>query len=247
MRSIDVHLRQIAMGRPFQRVALAAGRVRCPEGSKRADGPWITGQVDCRGFAALTIALSLACIGQAAAQDTPEGDGPRAAEVQPGRGLGAPTAPSFEVTTFSSSLQRPVAPHSRLGAPLGQELVGVSFSRWVTRGRVGLGMGLGSLGHVPSSADGAATMVGAVPLVTVGMRYRLSSQHLLYADASGARGLGDDSASRFFSTRAGLEWKPSRSTLAFEHGAIGLRLDSGYRLSLKPRRGGLALYLRGAF
>jgi hypothetical protein len=35
--------------------------------------------------------------------------------------------------------------------------------------------------------------------------------------------------------------------LGFDHGAIGMQLDSGYRLSLKPRHGGLGLYLRGQF
>lgn len=42
-------------------------------------------------------------------------------------------------------------------------------------------------------------------------------------------------------------WKPARQALGFERGALGMQLDSGARLSIKSRRGGLALTLRQAF
>ena len=45
----------------------------------------------------------------------------------------------------------------------------------------------------------------------------------------------------------GLEWQPTRSTLGFEPGALGLQLNTGYRLSLKARHGAPVLYLRTTF
>ena len=48
-------------------------------------------------------------------------------------------------------------------------------------------------------------------------------------------------------TQLGLEWQPTRSTLGFEPGALGLQLNTGYRLSLKTRHGAPVLYLRTTF
>jgi hypothetical protein len=48
-------------------------------------------------------------------------------------------------------------------------------------------------------------------------------------------------------TQLGLEWQPTRSTLGFEPGALGLQLNTGYRLSLKARHGAPVLYLRTTF
>lgn len=100
--------------------------------------------------------------------------------------------------------------------------------------------------HSPSRA-------GAVPTMTLGVRYHLSEQHVLFANTSGvrgalgSRGLGADLAAADVTTKLGLEWKPARSALGLERGAIGVQLDSGYRLSLRTRRGGAGLYLRGNF
>ncbi len=48
-------------------------------------------------------------------------------------------------------------------------------------------------------------------------------------------------------TRVGLEWMPAKSNFGLAQGALGLQLESGYRLSLKLRRGGPTVYLRGQF
>jgi hypothetical protein len=61
------------------------------------------------------------------------------------------------------------------------------------------------------------------------------------------RGLGAEVPGNYVNTKVGMEWKPAKRTLGFEHGAVGMQLDSGYRLALKPRHGGLGLYLRGQF
>jgi hypothetical protein len=95
--------------------------------------------------------------------------------------------------------------------------------------------------------------LGAMPTMNVGVRYRLSEQHLVFANASGIHGAsgtrepGADPFADDVRTKLGVEWKPAKSALGLERGAIGLQLDSGYRLSLRTKRGGAALYLRGKF
>lgn len=100
---------------------------------------------------------------------------------------------------------------------------------------------------------------GAVPTMSLGVRYQLSERHVVFANASGVRGAmgmrdmhdlhdrGADPSAPDVTTKLGFEWKPAKATLGLERGAIGLQLDSGYRLSLRTRRGGAALYLRGKF
>ena len=167
------------------------------------------------------------------------------------RGDEAAAATTLEVGTarghFSAAADLPPGQDGRAT----RDLAGVSYRVWMSRGRADVGFGLGSLGFVvPPAAgggNGVTTLVGAVPTVTLGVRYRLTDQHLLYVDASRARGLGADPAADVVSTQVGLEWRPATSALGFEHGALGMQLDSGYRLSLKARGGRPALYLRGQF
>ena len=95
--------------------------------------------------------------------------------------------------------------------------------------------------------------VGAAPTMNLGVRYRVSEQHVVFANASGVRGANSlrefstDPLAPGGETKLGVEWKPAKSTLGLEHGAIGLQLDSGYRLSLRTRSGGAGVYLRGKF
>lgn len=42
-------------------------------------------------------------------------------------------------------------------------------------------------------------------------------------------------------------WKPARARWGFEHGRLAVQLDGGTRLSLRPRRGGLAISLKRSF
>jgi len=50
-------------------------------------------------------------------------------------------------------------------------------------------------------------------------------------------------------TPLAVDWRPARATvwLGLEHGALGMQLKPGYRLSLKLRGGGPSLYLRSQF
>lgn len=89
-------------------------------------------------------------------------------------------------------------------------------------------------------------MPGA-PVTTMGLRWRLSDQHLLFADTVRARSLGADPAEAEVATRVGLEWMSAQPRFGLQHGAIGIQLDSGYRMSLRTRHGGLGVYLRGKF
>lgn len=188
------------------------------------------------------LSLLLGALLPAAAQDTPL----RAATWSTAAlaaGSDAALSSSIEVQAVSSNDQA-VAPGAGRTVT---ELAGINYRLWITQGRADVGVGLGSLGHVVPSGDGHRTVVGAVPTVSIAMRYRMSEQHLLFAEASGARGLGGDAAAMRVTTKVGLEWRPARSSLGFEHGALGMQLDSGMRLSLKSRRGGPALYLRNTF
>lgn len=196
-----------------------------------------------RSTCSLGLALSTLLLGPApaAAQDLQLRAGALAAASR-ATGSDVALSSSFELNAVNSRLQPAAAGDARAA-----ELAGINARLWITQGRADVGVGLGSLGYVLPPRDGLRTVAGAVPTVSIGMRYRMSPQHLLYADASRVRGLGLDPTATVVSTKLGVEWKPARSTLGFEHGAIGMQLDSGFRLSLKSRRGGPALYLRNSF
>lgn len=136
------------------------------------------------------------------------------------------------------------------GRPL-SELAGVDYKLWMSHGRADVGVGMGTLGYVVPRPDGRVegpvALTGASPTLSVGVRYRVTSRSAVYADASGAHGLGVDQPANYVNTKVGMEWKPAKNTFGFEHGAIGMHFDSGYHLSVKARRGGLGLYLRGQF
>jgi hypothetical protein len=129
------------------------------------------------------------------------------------------------------------------------EVQGMSFRWWLGGGRSAVGFGFGTIGYaLPSGAAGstAGTLVGAVPVASVGLRYALTPTTFAYADGSGARGLAGE-RDMFYNAKAGVEWKPATSRLGFEGGRLGLQLDSGYRVSLRTRKGGLTIYLRRTF
>ena len=190
----------------------------------------------------LALSLLLGTLVAATAQDMPL-RAARLAAASSSAGSDVALSSSLEVQAVNSHVQ--VAASG--GRRTGPEMSGINYRLWITQGRADVGVGLGSLGYALPSGAGPRTVVGAVPTVSIGMRYRMSEQHLLFADASGARGLGVDPSATLVTTKVGLEWKPARSRLGLEHGALGMQLDSGMRLSLKSRRGGPALYLRNTF
>ncbi|HJV61918.1 MAG TPA: hypothetical protein VJ743_13295 [Albitalea sp.] len=131
------------------------------------------------------------------------------------------------------------------------ELAGVDYRLWMGRGRTQFGVGVGSLGAVAPSSDphGAAALalVGASPALTLGVRHHLTAESTVYADAYGTRTLAGEPHAGYVNAKVGVEWKPAKPRFGFEHGALGIHLDSGYRLALKAHHGGLGLYLRGQF
>jgi hypothetical protein len=150
-------------------------------------------------------------------------------------------------TRLASSDAAPLAADGRALS----ELAGINYRLWMGRGRTEFGVGLGTLGYVRPGPDGradpAAPLLRAAPTLSVGIRYRVTPESAVYADASGARGLGMDSSAAFINTKVGMEWKPAKSRLGFDNGALGMHFDSGYRLSLKARHGGVRIVLRGEF
>ncbi|WP_280152963.1 hypothetical protein [Piscinibacter sp. XHJ-5] len=155
-----------------------------------------------------------------------------------------------EVDATRSRLTPPGAPALTSDGRQMTELAGVNYRLWLSRGPAAMGVGVGTLGYVrpPSEGIGApVTLTGAAPTLSVGLRYRTSMHSAVYADALGARGLPPDGEGYYVNTKVGMEWKPAKSTLGFDHGTIGVHFDSGYRLSVRPRKGGLGVYLRGQF
>lgn len=134
------------------------------------------------------------------------------------------------------------------GRPL-TDIDGVALRWWLRRGRADFGLGVGALGYRGAAAggDGAPQALehGASTIV-VGWRWSMGARSTLYADAMGSRGLG--LGAELYQTKVGVEWKTRSAPLGFERGALlGVRFDSGYRMTLRPRRGGLGIYLRGHF
>jgi hypothetical protein len=143
-----------------------------------------------------------------------------------------------------------VAPTAAGGRPL-SDLAGVDYRLWMSHGRAQWGVGVGTLGYVQPHAsgrvEGPMSLIDAAPTVSLGLRYRVTPESSVFANASGTRGLGSDTANAYVNAKVGMEWKPAKPRFGFDHGAIGMQFDSGYALSLKARQGGVGLYLRGKF
>lgn len=128
------------------------------------------------------------------------------------------------------------------------DMAGSEYRLLSSRGRTDIVISLQAQGYAPPISDGANTgLPSAVPSVSLGLRYRMTGRHLLFADATGAQGVGANLAADQVSAKVGVEWTPSKMTMGFDQGALGMQLASGYRLSLKARHGGPALYLRTRF
>ena len=165
-------------------------------------------------------------------------------------GAGEPApALTLERTRWPAGAMPSVVALDAAGRPL-VDAAGFSYRWWLRRGRADVGIGLGAIGRVvaPVEASGEQTLAYAAPTLTLGLRYQLSERSTLYADATGARRGQGEAGADLFATKLGVEWagRP-RSRLGFDKGAFGLRLDSGYRMSLRIRHGGLGIYVRGQF
>lgn len=201
--------------------------------------------------------VALAVAGAAWAEDGVDaGDAPAAGIAAPWneRGNDLLAAPRF--VRSEQSLPRAMASSTaaQFPAQAGQrvELLGLSHRWWHSHDRTDIGVGLGTMGQNVSALDGRSSE-NAQPLhkpvasVSVGMRYRMSPDSALYADASSARGLFGKGSEAYF-TKLGVEWQGApRSGWAFASGGVGLRLDSGKTMTMRIKGGGLGLYLRSKF
>lgn len=134
------------------------------------------------------------------------------------------------------------------GRPL-VELGGVTYRWWVTRGATNFGVGVGALGYVVPSTDGSAqSMAYSSSVLTFGVRHQVDSGSTLFADASGARRFDADTNNRY-STKVGVEWKGRSNKFGLDGASrsLALQLDSGYKMSVRVRRNGVGIYMKGQF
>ena len=166
-------------------------------------------------------------------------------------GISVPDLAPPRITVLQMSVVPMPAPAAPAALVPAAELVGVSYRWWLTNGRSDVGIGLGALGYrmTPPGAftDRRNMLVGSVPMVTLGWRYRMSGQSVLLADASGALGLGANGRDGYV-TKVSVEWKArSDSRFGLDGSSLGFQLDSGVRMSLRWRKGGLSVYFRSQF
>ena len=134
------------------------------------------------------------------------------------------------------------------------ETTEVGYRWWMSRGRADLGLGLGTLtqgarpsGSLPGLAnDGSTSVLAAATVMTVGMRYRSSDRSTFYADASGLRGRGFDGGEAVVG-KVGVEFKAAQSRFDIAYGGLGLKLDGDTRMTVRVKRGGLAIFMRSKF
>lgn len=170
--------------------------------------------------------------------------------VAASRGIPAPRV-TFERSRALDSDRFQAAQHGLdvYGRPL-VELGGVTYRWWVNRGASNFGVGFGTVGYlVPSpDASGAPAFTPGASVLTLGWRYQVNARSTVFADASGQRAFNEEGADRY-STKVGVEWKASSSRFGLDGAArsLAFRLDSGYRMSVKVRRNGLGVYVKGQF
>lgn len=134
------------------------------------------------------------------------------------------------------------------------ETTELGYRWWLSRGRADLGLGLGTLnygvrptGSVPGLGDAASsTVLASGTVMTMGVRYRTSDRSAVYADASGLRGHGIEGGEGVVG-KVGVEFKLARSRFDIGYGGLGMRLSGDTRMSLRARRGGLAVFMRSSF
>jgi hypothetical protein len=176
------------------------------------------------------------------------------------RRIDALQAPGF--TRFEAAVPvlpvgaMPSAALADAAAPAGgrTQLEGVSRRWWISGERADVGVGVGTIGYSVVGPPGSATtseepraLRNAVPNLSVGMRYRVSDDSAIYADASNARGLYGKGSDAYF-TKVGVEWQgAARKGWSIARGGIGLQLDSGKTMTMRVKGGGLGVYYRSKF
>lgn len=198
-----------------------------------------------RSVAALRHATAVLCTLAAGAVNA-QGIGDEAAVAAAPPDNPAPRVTQVQVFAESASLRANAA-----AAGATTELVGVSYRWWVSHGRSDVGVGVGTLAYrvTPFGALAGDPRIGtsATPMLSVAWRYRVSDQSVLLADASSARGLAVNGGDGYF-TKIGVEWKAKpESRWGLDGSSLGLQLDSGLRMSMRLKKGGVSFYLRSKF
>lgn len=127
----------------------------------------------------------------------------------------------------------------------------LSLTWWATHRRVAFGAGVGAVHYTMAEPSGAPfhslsrPMVYTEPVLTLGWRLRVG-EATLYADTSSALFAAREDLQRA-RLAGGTAWKASQSRLGLDRGSFAIQLDSGLRMSLRPRKGGLSLMVRGSF
>ena len=133
------------------------------------------------------------------------------------------------------------------------EVTEFSYRWWASTGRADLGLGLGTLaygarptGSVPGLVgDSSLHAIATVTVLTMGLRLRTSANSTMFADASGVRGLGLDRDAVV--GKVGFEFKAAQSRWNISYGGLGMRFAGDTRMTLRVRRGGLAVYMNSSF
>lgn len=179
----------------------------------------------------------------------PDGSAAVVARVQQEAPASRTVTPELNAVRSQLAVPGPVA-YTADGRRL-QDLAGVDYRLWISKGRTDVGVGVGALGYVTPPpglrAEGGVQLTQSMPTMSVGLRYRLTPESSVFADASGLQRDLDDPDTRYVNTKVGMEWKPAKSRFGFENGRLGIHLDSGYKISLRARKGGIGVYLRGQF
>ncbi len=134
------------------------------------------------------------------------------------------------------------------------ETTELSYRWWVSKGHADLGLGLGALAYVarPTGSlpglgpDGGTMLLASGSVLTLGMRYRTSARSSVFADAANWRGAGPGGGEALVG-KVGLEFKTAKSRWNLAYGGLGLTLPGDARMTLRMRRGGLALYMHSSF
>lgn len=198
-----------------------------------------------RSVAALRHATAVLCTLAAGAVNA-QGIDDEAAAAPPGNP--APRVTQVQVFAEPASLRAYAA-----AAGAATERVGVSYRWWVSHGRFDVGVGVGTLAYrvtpFGALAGDPRISTSATPMLSVSWRYRVSDQSVLHADASSARGLAVNGGDGYF-TKIGVEWKAKPESLfglGLDGSSLGLQLDSGLRMSMRLKKGGVGFYLRSKF
>jgi hypothetical protein len=173
--------------------------------------------------------------------------------------LGVSQPFAFNGQTYSASAQ--------VGAKTTADIGNFSYRWWFGGEDTVAGLGLGAAYYrIKFNLNASATVGGTTqsivdeasrstwaPLVTFGLRHRISDQVRLYADLSGARKNGSDTGGDIVNAGAGVEWFPWRNIgVGAEYNETRIRVnyrnnDDDVAAHLKLRLRGPAVYLRMRF